>query len=231
MKRLGIFAALLGAIAILSAIAIYLILPYFQDEPANKPSPFTFPDKTQVGMILPDAPTKAQRVAERFMPPPSKAEIISERLTLANYHDIEVTPAILFLGPIPEAAPEATPEPAPEAKNSIRPLVPAKGNFAATGTFKAKGSATVYSVLDGTYLLRLENLNTSSGPALHIVFSPNANPTDEESLGDYLDFGRLESNVGTQNYRLPDTFDPTRYKSVVIYSKPLRKLFAVASFE
>lgn len=229
MKPFGIFAALLGIVAILIAVTVYLILPYFQDQATDKPSPFTFPDKTQIGMILPDAPTKAQRVAERFLPPPSKAKIVSEKLRKANYYEIEVIPAILFLGPTPEPAPEATA--APETKNAALPLVPAKGNFTPTGTFKAKGSATIYSVLDGTYLLRLENLNTSSGPALHIVFSPNANPTDKESLGDYLDFGRLESNVGTQNYRLPATFDPTLYKSAVIYSEPLEMIFAVAGFE
>jgi hypothetical protein len=50
-------------------------------------------------------------------------------------------------------------------------------------------------------------------------------------LGDYLDLGSLKGNVGDQNYALPADFDPTLYKSVVIYCQPFRVIFATATLQ
>jgi hypothetical protein len=72
---------------------------------------------------------------------------------------------------------------------------------------------------------------TSSGPDLHVLLSPNEAPTNHDSLGDYLDLGDLQSNIGDQNYTLPADIDLTQYRSVVIYCVPYRIVFATATLE
>ena len=107
-----------------------------------------------------------------------------------------------------------------------------------TGTFKdadafhqGSGQAIIFSAPGGGHLLRLENLDVTNGPALHVIISPHADPTrgNEVKLPGYADLGPLKGNRGNQNYTIPADVDIGAIKSVVIYCKPFSVVFSVAT--
>ena len=102
----------------------------------------------------------------------------------------------------------------------------------ATGPFvgvdhRASGTATIYSQ-DGQYVLRFEeDTDIQNGPDLYVWLLPadsyeGGNPTD------YLDLGTLTGNVGSQNYPLPDNFDPELHRTVLIWCLRFAVPFAAA---
>ena len=77
--------------------------------------------------------------------------------------------------------------------------------------------------------VRLENLDTSNGPDLFVYLS--ANPFDGEEGAfddDYVNLGRLQGNIGSQNYEIPANVDPFRYASVVIWCDRFNSAFGAA---
>ncbi len=51
---------------------------------------------------------------------------------------------------------------------------------------------------------------------------------DLETAG-YVELNKLKSNVGNQNYVVPDSVDASRQRSVVIYCRPFHVIFSVAT--
>ncbi len=107
-----------------------------------------------------------------------------------------------------------------------------------TGAFKdadafhqGSGQAIIFTAPGGGHLLRLENLDVTNGPALHVILSPHADPTrgNEVKLPGYADLGPLKGNRGNQNYTIPADVDISAIKSVVIYCKPFSVVFSVAT--
>jgi hypothetical protein len=96
---------------------------------------------------------------------------------------------------------------------------------------KGSGSATIYTMPDGSALLRLEDFRVTNGPELHLILSPNPDPQSSSDVreGDYIDLGKIKGNIGNQNYPLPAGIDPSKFNSVVIYCKPFQVVFSVAS--
>ena len=106
------------------------------------------------------------------------------------------------------------------------------GDFKDADAFhKGSGQATIYSTPDGGYLLRLEELSVTNGPALHVFLSPHEDPdrADEVKTPGYADLGKLKGNRGNQNYPIPADVDINAIKSVVIYCKPFSVVFSVAT--
>ena len=108
----------------------------------------------------------------------------------------------------------------------------------ATGEFKdadafhqGSGQAIIYSAPGGGHLLRLENLDVTNGPALHVILSTHEDPTrgDEVKMPGYADLGPLKGNRGNQNYTIPESVDVSAIRSVVIYCKPFSVVFSVAT--
>ena len=107
-----------------------------------------------------------------------------------------------------------------------------------TGAFKdadafhrGSGQAIIFTAPGGGHLLRLENLDVTNGPALHVILSPHEDPTrgNEVKLPGYADLGPLKGNRGNQNYTIPADVDVSAIKSVVIYCKPFSVVFSVAT--
>ena len=107
-----------------------------------------------------------------------------------------------------------------------------------TGAFKdadafhqGSGQAIIFTAPGGGHLLRLENLDVTNGPALHVIISPHEDPTrgNEVKLPGYADLGPLKGNRGNQNYTIPADVDISAIKSVVIYCKPFSVVFSVAT--
>lgn len=106
------------------------------------------------------------------------------------------------------------------------------GEFKDTDAFhRGSGQAAIYSGPGGSYLLRLENLDVTNGPALHVYLSLHADPesADDVKRPGYLDLGKQKGNRGNQNYPIPAGTDISTFNSVVIYCKPFAVVFSVAS--
>lgn len=91
------------------------------------------------------------------------------------------------------------------------------------------GTATLYQLVDGNRILRLEEFQVTNGPDLHVILATNSQPSDAESLGNHIDLGKLKGNIGDQNYTIPADVDLNQYGSVVIYCQPFHVVFATAS--
>ena len=109
-----------------------------------------------------------------------------------------------------------------------------QGDFKDADSFhRGSGQAIIYTTPEGGHLLRLENLEVTNGPALHVVLSPHEDPTrsNEVLLEGYADLGDLKGNRGNQNYTIPADVDLSVIKSVVIYCKPFAVVFSVATLQ
>jgi hypothetical protein len=106
------------------------------------------------------------------------------------------------------------------------------GSFRGADRFhKGEGEAAIHVLQDGTRLLRLEDFRVTNGPSLHVVLTTTAEPSssDEVLREGYVDLGTLKGNVGSQNYAIPSDADLDAINGVVIYCKPFRVVFSVAT--
>ena len=120
----------------------------------------------------------------------------------------------------------------PAASNEVQAV--AMGSFKDADAFhRGSGIATIYRTPDGSEVLRLENLDVTNGPALHVVLSTHPDPERSEQVKQdgYVDLGDLKGNRGNQNYPIPAGVDTSIHKSAVIYCYPFAVVFSVATFE
>ena len=114
------------------------------------------------------------------------------------------------------------------------PVALKTGQFADADRFhKGEGVVKIYLLPDGSHLLRVESLKVTNGPDLRVYLSPHPNPG---SSGDVtqegsIELGKLKGNIGDQNYPIPEGVDPSGFNSVIIYCKPFRVIFSVASLK
>jgi hypothetical protein len=90
------------------------------------------------------------------------------------------------------------------------------------------GTALVLRLADGSMVVRLENLDTSNGPDVHVTLSPVPPDRGDRDYGDHLDLGTLKANRGNQNYAVPAGTDLARFHSVVIWCRRFSVGFGVA---
>ena len=118
----------------------------------------------------------------------------------------------------------------PAAANQVQAV--AMGSFKDADAFhRGSGTATIFRTPDGSEVLRLENLDVTNGPALHVVLSTHSDPERSEQVKQegYVDLGDLKGNRGNQNYPIPAGVDTSIHKSVVIYCYPFAVVFSVAT--
>ena len=118
----------------------------------------------------------------------------------------------------------------PAAANEVQAV--AMGSFKDADAFhRGSGTATIYRTPDGSEILRLENLDVTNGPALHVVLSTHPDPERSEQVKQegYVDLGDLKGNRGNQNYPIPAGVDTSIHRSVVIYCYPFAVVFSVAT--
>lgn len=119
----------------------------------------------------------------------------------------------------------------PQANNSNTEqniFIPKEGNFTEVDRIhKGEGKAILLESAQGK-VIRFENFKVTNGPDLYVWLTKNPQPTSSiESLGDYVDLGRLKGNVGDQNYSI--TQDIEGYDTVVIWCKQFSQLFSYAN--
>ena len=120
----------------------------------------------------------------------------------------------------------------PETMAPASPVAVKHGNFRDADSFHTgEGSATVYQLPDGSYVLRFEDFRVTNGPDLRVILATHPDPQSRGDVhtGEYVELGKLKGNIGNQNYPLPEGLSPDDYGSVVIYCKPFQVVFSVAS--
>ncbi len=108
------------------------------------------------------------------------------------------------------------------------------GSFRDADDFhKGSGRAIIFRGPDGSNLLRLEDLNVTNGPDLHVFLTPHESPDsrNDVNIPGHVDLGKLKGNKGNQNYEIPDDVDVASQGSVVIYCKPFHVIFSVAPLQ
>src|SRR5215218_5682789 len=122
----------------------------------------------------------------------------------------------------------AAPAPASQSQGaSVAPSAVAVPRELATGQFishehASSGTVKILELPDGSRILRLEGLDTSDGPDLHVWLTDA--PVIEGTAGwyvfddgAYLDLGALKANKGDQNYEIPAAAELGDYSSVSIW--------------
>ncbi|MGW4021184.1 DM13 domain-containing protein [Streptomyces sp. NPDC005009] len=128
---------------------------------------------------------------------------------------------------LPEAPAAASAPPAGEPSGAAATPPPAGPATLASGELISHEHATSGTVRfvrlsDGSHVVRLEGLDTSNGPDLHVWLTDA--PVKEGRAGwhvfddgRYVSLGKLKGNKGSQNYAVPEDVDPSRYTSVSIW--------------
>ncbi|MFI6003321.1 DM13 domain-containing protein [Streptomyces sp. NPDC051366] len=139
-----------------------------------------------------------------------------------------------------EALPTASTAPGP---GSSRPgAAPAPGpQTVAQGSLishehSTTGTVKLIRLSDGSRTLRLENLDTSSGPDLRVWLTDA--PVKEGSDGwfvfddgKYVSLGKLKGNKGDQNYEIPADVNLADYSSVTIWCDRFNVSFGAAALQ
>ncbi len=129
------------------------------------------------------------------------------------------------------SAPAGSPSPQP-SEPPVEPIVLARGSFISHEHATA-GDVRVLELADGSRVLRIEGLDTSNGPDLHVWITDAAVLEGRDGWfvfddGAYVDLGALKGNQGNQNYALPDDLDLSELTSVSIWCQRFRVSFGAA---
>ena len=94
------------------------------------------------------------------------------------------------------------------------------------------GRVRVLDVGDRRRLLRLDDLDTTNGPALRVYLSTTPADGEEATFDDhFVDLGELRGNRGDLTYPLPRDVDLGDYASVVIWCERFDAAFGAADLE
>jgi hypothetical protein len=122
----------------------------------------------------------------------------------------------------PGTVPATTPE----------PVLLARGTFV-SHEHTTTGTVRILRYPDGTRILRLDDLNTSNGPALRVWLTDA--PVRSGTAGwrvfddsNHVDLGELKGNIGSQNYSLPPDVELAGYRSVTIWCVRFHVSFGAA---
>jgi hypothetical protein len=113
------------------------------------------------------------------------------------------------------------------------PMVLATGSFdRKDDVHYASGQAILAREADGSYVVRLQDLDAANGPDLYVYVSEHPNPasSDELDQGGH-NLGSLKATNGSFSYALDPMIDPAKIKSVVIYCKAFSVIFSTAALQ
>ena len=119
----------------------------------------------------------------------------------------------------------------PESAGGADPTALAAGSIMGADSFhQGSGAATVYLLENGSRILRLEDIDVTNGPDLHVFLTPvtGVEGRDEVMPPGYLDLGELRGNIGSLNYDIPADYELPDQFTIVIYCVPFHVIFATA---
>ena len=95
-----------------------------------------------------------------------------------------------------------------------------------------RGRARLIRGPDGAYTLRFENFSVTNGPDLFVILSTDPSGSrGSATASDAVDLGRLKATDGNINYAVPPGADVSHHRSVIIYCRAFKVVFAVATLE
>lgn len=195
--------------AVVAATALGVALYLFQ--------PWTLVVDERVSEALPVAATSSALEPSEDVTPPAPTDAAGETSAAPSAQPTASTPAT--------PSTQRTPTPSGPVELARGELI--SHEHATTGT------ARVLLLDDGTRVLRLEGLDTSNGPDLHVWL------TDAPVLegragwfvfddGAFVDLGELRGNQGDANYPLPSDVDLEDLTSVSIWCERFSVSFGAA---
>ena len=133
----------------------------------------------------------------------------------------------------PTTAPPTTATPAEttQAPEPAGPVALVTGPLMDADSFHmGSGQVTLYRLEDGSHLIRLEDIEVTNGPDLHVLLSPThgLGGRDDLQAAGYIDLGSLKGNIGSQNYEVPAGYEIPEQLTLVIYCVPFHVVFATA---
>lgn len=133
----------------------------------------------------------------------------------------------------PQPAKDRSSDPASVSPEPEGPRTVAAGEFI-SHEHATTGAAKILRLSDGSHVLRLEGLDTSNGPDLHVWLTDA--PVKEGKTGwgvfddgKYKSLGKLKGNKGDQNYVLPADLNVSQYSSVSIWCERFSVSFGAAT--
>lgn len=150
---------------------------------------------------------------------------------------VATTPVAAPATASPQAAATPTPTPVPSPQPTVAaptgPVLLSQGAFVdGDPGHNGEGVARLIRGADGSHLLRFEDFSVTNGPDLFVILSTDpAGSRGSAAAADALNLGRLRATDGNINYAVPDGTDPSIYKSVIIYCRAFKVVFAVATLE
>jgi hypothetical protein len=135
--------------------------------------------------------------------------------------------------PMTEATPEGEMMEDKAMEEPMGAVVLAVGSFdRKDDVHYANGQAILAREEDGSYVVRLQDLDAANGPDLYVYVSehPNPNNSDELNQGAY-NLGTLKATKGSFSYTLDPSIDPAKIKSVVIYCRAFSVIFSTAALQ
>ncbi|MEV6958029.1 DM13 domain-containing protein [Streptomyces sp. NPDC051207] len=127
----------------------------------------------------------------------------------------------------PATRPSEAPSATPDGPRTLAGGELVSHEHATTGTVK------LVRLADGSHVIRLEKLDTSNGPDLHVWLTDAPVKKGRAGWhvfddGDYVSLGKLKGNKGSQNYVLPADVDPAGFTSVSIWCDRFNVSFGAA---
>ncbi len=153
---------------------------------------------------------------------PTEETTEEQTATTATEETTEEQTATTATAPTEEEV--AAPEPAGPVALATGPLMDGDSFH------KGSGQVTLYRLEDGSQLLRLEDIEVTNGPQLHVILTPvhGVEGRGEVYAEGYLDLGPLKGNIGSQNYELPPGYQVPEEMTMVIYCVPFNVVFTTA---
>ena len=201
-----------GGVALLAAAITYLLFGYFQVQAAFIDREVNEEFVASSETVEDNSPTETTQE----MPETTEEETTTEKEAVGAT-TTETTE---------KATPEPAPEPAPEPSG---PVQVSAGTFHDV-EYEGTGDAIVYRQEDGSYVLRLENLNVENGPDLFVYAVAANDAFDAQTVLDagFVDLGTLKGNQGNQTYELPPDFDPEVHRAISVWCQQFTANFVTA---
>jgi hypothetical protein len=147
--------------------------------------------------------------------------------------DTEVQESLPTVQQTPEAATEPSEEQAsPTEPVSTEPVLLAEGTLI-SHEYETSGQVKILQLVDGSRVLRLENLDTSDGPKVELWLTDAPVIEGEDGWrvfddGRYESLGAMKGNKGNQNYKIPDDLDLSEFTSVSLWCVTFSVSFGAA---
>jgi len=93
-----------------------------------------------------------------------------------------------------------------------------------------QGTAGIYQLPDGQWVLRLSDFATSNGPdvQVYLIAAPDAHDNGTVTKAGFIPLGALKGNIGDQHYSVPVHTDLKTYQAVTLWCRRFGVNFGTA---